>query len=85
MKQFYKIRYLKLKKTEDIAEFIPYSDFYKMSENEKKKHDKYCPDMYPFLCNKNSIENNKCKRSKNDCNYNNNLFKNPIFINNKNI
>ena len=85
MKKFYRIKYLKLKKNKDIAEFIPYSDFYKMSENEKKKYDKYCPDMYPFLCNTNSLENNKCKRSINECNYNNNIFKNPIFVNNKNI
>ncbi len=52
---------------EDIAEFIPYSDHYKMSEEYKIKNPKYCPDLFPFLCNKNSTAQGKCRKQKNDC------------------
>ena len=50
------------------AEFIPYSDHGKMSEESKIKHNLYCPDMFPFLCNKNSNAAGLCRKLENECN-----------------
>jgi hypothetical protein len=49
----------------DIADFIPYSDHYKMSEEKKPEY--YCPDMFPFLCNEKSNAKGLCRRSINEC------------------
>ncbi len=51
-----------------LADFIPYSDHDKMSEDEKIKNPKYCPDMFPFLCNINSNANGFCRKIESDCN-----------------
>ena len=53
-----------------LADFIPYSDHYKMSEEEKLKNPYYCPDMFPFLCNNNSNATGLCRRLESDCNKN---------------
>lgn len=51
-----------------LAEFIPYSDHAKMTEDEKLEKPYYCPDMFPFLCNINSNAHGLCRKSKYDCN-----------------
>ena len=54
-----------------LADFIPYSDHNKMSEEEKIENPYYCPDMFPFLCNKNSNAAGLCRKLENECNKNN--------------
>jgi len=51
-----------------LADFIPYSDHNKMSEEEKIKNPYYCPDMFPFLCNNNSNAAGLCRKLENECN-----------------
>jgi len=51
-----------------LAEFIPYSDHYKMSEEERIAKPLYCPDTHPFLCNEKSNSTGLCRRSENQCN-----------------
>jgi len=50
-----------------FAEFIPYSDHYKMDEEERLVKTTYCPDTHPFLCNKNSKANGYCRRTETQC------------------
>ena len=52
-----------------LAEFLPYSDHYKMSEEFKQDNPNYCPDLFPYLCNKNSIAEGKCRKLESDCNF----------------
>ena len=59
---------LKQKGGVDLAEFIPYSDHAKMDEDEKLANPYYCPDMFPFLCNKNSNAEGLCRKIEYDCN-----------------
>jgi len=51
-----------------LAEFIPYSDHAKMDESNKEKNPYYCPDMFPFLCNKKSNAAGLCRKLENECN-----------------
>ena len=50
-----------------LADFIPYSDHEKLSE--EKKPDYYCPDMFPFLCKKDTKANGLCRRTIYECNF----------------
>ena len=50
------------------AEFIPYSDFDKMTEEEKIKKPIYCPDRFPFLCNIKTVGFGTCQHKKSYCN-----------------
>ena len=52
----------------DLAEFIPYSDHYKMTEEKRIAKPLYCPDTHPFLCNDNSNANGLCRRTEIQCN-----------------
>ena len=52
----------------NLADFLPYSDHYKMSDESKINNPKYCPDLFPFLCNKNSVADGKCRKLESDCN-----------------
>ena len=51
----------------ELADFIPYSDHYKMDEEQRLANPTYCPDTHPFLCNKNSKANGYCRRTENQC------------------
>ena len=51
----------------NLANFIPYSDHYKMNEDEKIKNPYYCPDRFPFLCNDTSNAAGLCRRTENEC------------------
>ena len=55
----------------NLADFLPYSDHDKMSEESKLKYPRYCPDLFPFLCNNNSIARGKCRKLENECNKDN--------------
>ena len=52
----------------NLADFLPYSDHDKMSEESKLKNPRYCPDLFPFLCNNNSVARGKCRKLENECN-----------------
>ena len=52
----------------NLAEFIPYSDHYKMEEEGKIAKPLYCPDTHPFLCNQKSKATGLCRRTEHECN-----------------
>lgn len=67
-KKLYNINYTNVQSGGgDIADFIPYSDHYKLSEKTKIQNPKYCPDLFPYLCNEKSSANGKCRKNINDC------------------
>ena len=48
--------------------FIPYEEHHLMKIDEREKHPIYCPDLYPFLCKKNTEGFGLCKKSDVSCN-----------------
>ena len=51
-----------------LADFMPYSDHYKLGSEEKKNNPYYCPDLFPFLCKDTSNAAGLCRRTENECN-----------------
>ena len=52
----------------ELADFMPYSDHYKMKEETKLDNPYYCPDLFPFLCKNTSNAAGLCRRTENECN-----------------
>ena len=52
------------------TEFIPYSDHYKMPEEERIAKPMFCPDIAPFKCSSKSKRPGTCQISKYNCSLN---------------
>lgn len=51
----------------DSTEFIPYSDHYKMPEEQRIAKPMFCPDIAPFKCSNKSKRPGTCQISKYNC------------------
>lgn len=51
----------------ELADFMPYSDHYKMDSEEKINNPYYCPDLFPFLCKDNTNAAGLCRKAENEC------------------
>lgn len=51
-----------------FSEFIPYEEHHLLPKNKREKISLYCPDLYPFLCKKESKSYGFCKKSDIECN-----------------
>ena len=54
----------------ESTEFIPYSDHYKMPEEQRIAKPMFCPDIAPFKCSSKSKRPGTCQISKYNCSKN---------------
>ena len=50
-----------------FSKFIPYEEHHLMTKEDRILNPIYCPDLTPFLCNKDALGNGFCKKTDKSC------------------